>query len=173
LLRRIYVLVFVEHANRRLHVVGATVNPTGAWGTQAARNLAMDLGERFEDLRFLVRDRDGKYPAVFDAVFAADGIETILCPVRAPRANAICERIVGTLRRERLDQMLIFDVAHLRRVLATYVSHYNGHRPHQSRNQRPPEVEANPVTPVRDLDPSRIRRRSVLGGLVHEYSEVA
>jgi hypothetical protein len=95
-LTRIYVLVFIEHATRRLHVAGATRNPTGEWVTQTARNLTMDLGERVESLRLLLRDRDGKYPTAFDAVFAADGIETILIPIRAPRANAICERIVGS-----------------------------------------------------------------------------
>ena len=172
-LTRIYVLVFVEHASRRLHVAGATTTPTGAWVTQAARNLAMDLGERVETLRFLIRDRDRKFPGAFDAVFAADGIETILTPIMAPRANAICERPVGSLRRECLDQMLIYSADHLREVLTAYAAHYNRHRPHQSRDQRPPEVEANPSGSVADLDSARIRRRRILGELINEYSQAA
>ena len=169
----IYVLVFVEHATRRLHVAGATPNPTGEWVTQAARNLAMDLGERVETLRFLIRDRDRKYPAAFDAIFAAEGIEILLGPIQAPRANAICERIVGTLRRECLDRTLIHGVTHLVDVLAIYAAHYNNHRPHQSRQQRPPGVDANPVRPVADLDCARVRRTALLGGLLNEYSHAA
>lgn len=171
-LKRIYVLVFVEHGTRRLHVAGATSNPTGAWVSQAARNLAMDLGERVETLRFLVRDRDCKFTAAFDAVFAAEGIEIILTPIQAPRANAISERIVGTLRRELFDRIMIRNVSHLLHVLTVYQDHYNGHRPHQSRHQRPPDIEANPVRPITDLDAARIRRHSVIGGLVNEYSRV-
>jgi putative transposase len=172
-LKTIYVLVFVEHGTRRLHVAGATTNPTGQWVTQAARNLAMALEERVETLSFLIRDRDSKYPGPFDAVFAADGIETILTPIMAPRANAICERLVGSLRRECLDRMLIYSADHLREVLIAYEAHQNRHRPHQSRDQRPPEVEANPTRFVTDLDPVRIRRRRILGGLINEYSQAA
>jgi putative transposase len=126
-----------------------------------------------ETLRFLIRDRDRKFPAAFDSVFAADGIETILTLIMAPRANAICERLVGRLRRECLDRILIFTVAHLLQVLTAYAAHYNQHRPHQSRDQRPPEVEANPSSSVVDLDSARIRRRRILGGLINEYSEAA
>lgn len=172
-LKRIYVLVFVEHGTRRLHVAGATSNPTGAWVSQAARNLAMDLGERVETLRFLVRDRDCKFTAAFDAVFADEGIEIILTPIQAPRANAISERIVGTLRRELFDRIMIRNVSHLLHVLTVYQDHYNGHRPHQSRHQRAPDIEANPVRPITDLDAARIQRHSVIGGLVNEYSQTA
>ena len=172
-LARVYVLVFIEHATRRLHVAGATPNPTGEWVTQAARNLAMGLGEQLDTLRFLIRDRDRKYPAAFDAVFAAEDIEILLGPIQAPRANAICERIVGTLRRECLDRMLIYGVTHLVEVLARYATHYNAHRPHQARRQRPPEVEANPVRAVADLDYARVRRTALLGGLLNEYSQAA
>jgi putative transposase len=103
----------------------------------------------------------------------ADGIETILTPIMAPRADAICERLVGSLRRECLDQMLIYSADHLLEVLNAYAAHYNRHRPHQSRDPRPPEVEANPTTSVTDLDPARIRRRRILGGLINEYSQAA
>ena len=97
-LHRLYVLIFIEHGTRRLHVAGVITNPTEAWGTQAARNLAYDLGAWLEELRFLIRDRDTKFTAASDAVFAADDIHIITSPVQAPRANAICERLVGTVR---------------------------------------------------------------------------
>ncbi len=125
LLRRLYVLIFVEHGTRRLHIVGVTANPTGSWVAQQARNLAMDLGARMDTFRFVIRDRDSKYTLAFDSVFDAEGIEVIKTPPRAPRANAICERVVGTLRRELLDRILILGPGHLRKVLAEYAIHYN------------------------------------------------
>ena len=140
LLSRLYVLIFVEHATRKLHVAGMTANPAGTWVAQQARNLAMDLGERLEELRFLIRDRDTKYATMFDAVFEADAIEIIRTPPRAPRANAICERLAGTRRRELLDRILIVGPGHARRILGQYPAHCNGHRPHQSLNQRPPSA---------------------------------
>ena len=172
LLRRVYVLVFIEHGNRRLHVAGATVHPTGAWVAQAARNLAFDLGTRLEDLGFLVRDRDTKFTAAFDAVFSAEGVRIILSPPRAPRANAICERLVGTLRRELFDRLLVVNQAHLAKVLAAYSVHYNRHRPHQSRAQRPPDLHADPpslANPRRPLYP----RKPILGGMINEYESAA
>jgi transposase InsO family protein len=121
-------------------------------------------------LRFLLRDRDGKYTRSFDAVFEADDVEILLSPPRAPRANAICERVVGTLRRELLDRILIYNEAHARAVLAEYVRHYNQHRPHQSRQQLPPD-SAEPPAPatVTDLQAHRVRRQPVLDGLINEY----
>jgi putative transposase len=101
-------------------VAGATRNPTGAWVTQAARNLAYGLGARLEELRFLIRDRDTKFTAAFDAVFAADGVHIIKSPVQALRANAVCERLIGTLRREVLDRLLILNHAHLMKILNEY-----------------------------------------------------
>ena len=124
LLRRPYALIFIEHGSRSLHIAGMTANPTGSWVAQQARNLAMGLGARMETLRFVARDRDSKYTLAFDSVFDAEGIQVITTPPRAPRANAICERVVGTLRRELLDRILILETAHLRRVLAESAIHY-------------------------------------------------
>jgi hypothetical protein len=169
LLQRLYVLVFIEHGTRRLYIAGVTANPTGPWVAQQARNLAMDLGAGMEALRFVIRDRDAKYTQAFDAVFHAEDVQVICAPPRAPRANAICERLVGTLRRELLDRILILETGHLRRVLAEYAVHYNGHRPHQSRNRRHPDADPSMPTPVVDLTDRRIKRRPVLGGLINEY----
>jgi putative transposase len=127
----------IEHDRRRLHLAGITAHPTGDWVTQQARNLFMDLGERAERFRFLIRDRDSKFTAAFDAVFAGADIRIIRTPVRAPRANAIAERFIGTLRRECLDHLLITGPRHLEVVLREYVQHFNTHRPHRSLDQRP------------------------------------
>jgi len=130
LLRRLYVLVFIEHGTRRMHLGGVTANPTGDWTVQQARNLALTLGERFESIRFLIRDRGSNFTTSFDAVFQAAGTRILRTAVQAPRMNAICERLVGTLRRELLDRVLILGKAHLRTVLAEYQAHYNTARPH-------------------------------------------
>ncbi len=124
LLRRIYALIVIEHGTRRVHLAGITANPDGAWTTQAARNLLMDLGARATSVKFLIRDRAGQFTCSFDAVFTAEGIRILASPPQAPRANAICERIIGTLRRELLDQLLILNEHHLRRVLTEYMVHY-------------------------------------------------
>jgi transposase InsO family protein len=135
--------VFLEHRTRRLHIAGAAAHPTGEWVTQQARNLAYNLGTRMESLRFLIRDRDTKYARTFDAVFETDDIEILKTPSQAPRANAHCERVIGTLRREVLDHILIVNPTHAHRVLTEYEHHYNHHRPHQARNQQPPETTFN------------------------------
>jgi transposase InsO family protein len=168
-LRRLYVLVVIEHGRRRVHIAGITAHPTGAWVAQQARNLVMDLGDRAEQLRFLIRDRDSKFTAAFDAVFAGADICIIRTPVRAPRANAIAERFIGTLRRECLDHMLITGQRHLAVVLREFVEHYNTHRPHRSLDQHPPASRTPPpsTATVRPL------RRDRLRGLLHEYVQVA
>jgi putative transposase len=133
--RCLYALAFLEHDTRRLHITGVTAHPTQAWTTQQARNLTADLGHRTESLRFLLRDRDGKYSQAFDAIFQADDLRVIKSAPQAPWMNAHCERVIGTLRRELLDHILIMDESHARQVLTTYEDHYNRHRPHQARDQ--------------------------------------
>ncbi|MFC9670024.1 integrase core domain-containing protein [Streptomyces sp. NPDC056949] len=173
-LKRLYALILIEHGTRRVHLAGVTVHPTAAWTVQQARNLAMAQGHRLESLRFLLRDRDSKYTRSFDAVLEANDVDILLSPPQAPKANAICERVVGTLRRELLDRMLIYNEAHARAVLAEYLRHYNGHRPHQFRQQLPPD-SAEPATPatVTDLQAHRIRRQRLLGGLINQYERTA
>ena len=114
LLRRVYALIVIEHGTRRAHLAGITAHPDGAWTTQAARNFLMDLGQRAASVKFLIRDRAGQFTSSFDAVFTAEGIRILASPPQAPKANAICERIIGTLRRELLDRLLIVNEQHLR-----------------------------------------------------------
>ncbi|WP_222721447.1 integrase core domain-containing protein [Actinomadura sp. HBU206391] len=157
--KRIDVLFFVEHATRAVHVMGVTTNPTGTWVAQQARNLFMDLGERAEHIRFLIRDRDAKYTSVFDEVFISLGAQIIKTPVLAPRANAIAERWIGTVRRECTDRLLIYSERHLRRVLAEYERHYNQHRPHRARDRRPPQPTSK-AAPTDSTRPSSGARKS-------------
>jgi putative transposase len=168
-LRRLYILVVIEHHRRRVHIAGITAHPTGAWVTQQARNLLMEFGDRAGPFRFLIRDRDAKFTPAFDAVFAGGDIHILRTPVRAPRANAIAERWIGTLRRECLDHLLITGPRHLAIVLREFVEHYNTHRPHRSLDQQPPTG----ATPPPSIPTVRPLRRDRLGGLIHEYSQVA
>jgi transposase len=170
LLHRLYVLFVVEHATRRVHLLGITANPTGAWVAQQARNLLMDLDDRLAGFAFLIRDRDSKFTGVFDAVFASEGIRILRTPVRAPRANAIAERWIGTVRREILDRMLIVNRRHLETVLAEYVAHFNDHRPHRALQHAAP---LRPLPPPSSQPDLHIRRHDRLGGLIHEYTQVA
>jgi putative transposase len=137
-LRRIYVLFFIELSTRRVHLAGVTESPDGAWTAQQARNLVFSLPVRDRPLEFLVRDNDGKFTCAFDTVFNAEGIRVIRTPVRAPKANSVAERFVGTVRRECLDWLLIVNRRHLQRVLAEFVGHYNGHCPHRAIGLVPP-----------------------------------
>ena len=172
LLRRIYALIIIEHGTRRAHLAGITVRPDGAWTTQAARNFLMDIGHHADSARFLIRDRAGQFTEPFDGVFTAAGIRILLSPPQAPKANAICERMIGTLRREVLDRLLILDERHLGRVLTEYLQHYNTARPHRTLHQLPP-AQADTPPPQIDLAGHQIRRKQVLGGLTSEYLTAA
>jgi len=160
LLRRLYVLFFIELDTRRFYVSGITPNPTGEWVVQQARNLTMVLTDRAQTVRFLVRDRDVKFTAGFDEVFRSERIRIIRTPVRAPRANAFAERFVGTIRRECLDRMPIFRRRQLEAVLSEYVHHYNTHRPRRSLEQTSP-LSAGPASrPTPPPDAMQLRRSS-------------
>jgi putative transposase len=169
LLQRVYVLFVVELATRKVHVLGVTRYPTGAWVTQQARNLLMDLDERIDRFKFLVRDRDTKFCGAFDAVFTSIGIRILKTPPQAPRANSICERWIASCRRECTDRLLIVSERHLVTVLDAYAAHFNTHRPHRSLGQRPP----NPSPHTTPALGSTVRRRPVLGGLINEYRNAA
>jgi putative transposase len=166
-LKTLYVLFFIELTTRQVHVVGTTRRPDSAWVTQQARNLSI-IG-RLDENKLLIRDRDAKFSGPFDEVFRTEGLTMVKTPVRAPRANAFAERWVGTVRRECLDHVLIFGRRHLERLLGVYVEHYNSARPHRSIELRPP----GPAPSAKGVSGSPVRRRDVLGGLIHEYERVA
>jgi hypothetical protein len=168
--QRIYVFFVVEIASRRVHMLGATRHPTGAWVTQRARDLLMDLDERAHGFRFLIRDRDTKFTDAFDTVFAAAGIRVLRAPPQTPKANAFAERWILSVRRECTDRLLIFSQRHLEAVLKIYTGHFNGHRPHRSLAQRPP---APPPETIATGDNLTVHRTRLLGGLINEYRNAA
>jgi transposase InsO family protein len=170
-LKTLYVLVWIELATRRVHFAGATVNPDSAWVAQQARNLAMALQEEERTMKFLIHDRDTKFSGPFNEVFRSEGLKIVLTPIRAPNANAVCERWVGTVRAECLDWILILGRRHLERVLRTYIDHYNEARPHRGLALQTPT--GNPSLAAADLRAADVRRRDVLGGLIHEYRAAA
>jgi transposase InsO family protein len=165
--QRLYVLFFIELDTRRVRLAGITAHPTGDWTAQQARNII----DRFALRRFVMRDRDAKFTAAFDTIFASEHITVIKTPVRTPVANAYAERWVGTVRRELLDRTLILNAAHLRRILARYVEHYNQHRPHRSLEQHSPATAITPPLPGRTT--SDVQRNAILGGLINEYHHAA
>lgn len=169
LLRRLYVLFFIEIDTRRTYLAGVTANPVGEWVMQQARNLSKDLADRSLSIGFLIRDRDAKFTSSFDEVFRTEGVRTIKTPIRSPRANAFAERFVGTVRRECLDLTLILGRRHLEQILTEYLVHYNEHRPHRALDQRAPQRQGLMPASIHDPDPKRIRRMEILGGLIHEY----
>ncbi|MGI5239592.1 integrase core domain-containing protein [Dactylosporangium sp. CA-139066] len=169
-----YILTVIEHASRRIHVLGVTAHPTAAWVGQAARNLVMDLEDAGCKVRYLIRDRDGKYPGMFEAILADAGIKVVLSGIQVPRMNAIMERWVRTCRRELLDRTLIWNQRHLVQPLAEYERSYNLHRPHHGiANVRPLKPLPEPITDPDQLARLNIRRHDRLGGLLHEYEHAA
>ena len=165
-LRRYYVLFFIQLHTRRVRLAGITTNPTGAWTTQAARNLMMGYNRT---IRFLIRDGAGQFISAFDEVFRSAGTTIIRTPPRTPVANAFAERWVGTVRRELCDRTLIWNRRHLEQLLRDYVEHYNTHRPHRSLRQRAPDDHV--VVAYRPGQP--IRRHPTCGGLINEYRQAA
>jgi len=159
----------LEVESRYLCILGVTANPDGPWTTQQARNLLLELADRATAFRYLIRDRAGQFTTAFDTVLADAGITVLKIPPRTPRANAYAERFVRTIRTELTDRMLISGEPHLRYLLTGYARHYNGQRPHRSRQLRPP----HPDHPIPARPARRITRRTVLGGLLNEYQPAA
>jgi transposase InsO family protein len=170
----LYVFAVIEHSSRRIRVLGATAHPTTAWMTQVARNLVMDLEDASCRARFLIRDRDGKFPALFDTILADAGIEVVLSGVRMPRMNSIMERWVQTCRHELLDRTLIWNHRHLLHALREFEQFYNEHRPHQGiANARPLHPLPAPITDPGQITRLHIRKCDRLGGILNEYQHAA
>jgi len=171
-LQRLYVLYFIELGSRRVHLAGCTASPDAAWVTQQARQFSWQLQDGDPGaIKFLIHDRDGKFAAGFDTVFAAEGIEVIKTPVRAPNANAYAERVIRSVRQECLDHLLILNRAHLACVLRQYVAYYNHRRPHQGLGQAlPVPLAPGPTGPAA---PEQVICRPVLGGIIHDYAVAA
>jgi transposase InsO family protein len=171
---RMYVFAVIEHSTRRIRILGATAHPTAPWVTQAAKNLVMDLEDARSKAKFLIRDRDGKFPELFGAVLRDAGIESVLSGVRMPRMNSVMERWVQTCRRELLDRTLIWNQRHLLHALREFEQFYNAHRPHQGiANARPLRPLPVTVADPEELNRLDIRRHDRLGGILHEYHHAA
>ncbi|MBO3681656.1 integrase core domain-containing protein [Streptomyces sp. NEAU-YJ-81] len=167
---RMYVLAVIEHSSRRIRILGATAHPTASWVTQAAKNLIMDLEDVACRARFMIRDRDGKFPQLFDAVLKDAGIEVVLTGIQMPRMNSVMERWIQTCRRELLDRTLIWNQRHLLHALREFEEFYNSHRPHQGiANARPLHPLPTPIDDPDELSQLDIRRHDRLGGILHEY----
>ena len=167
---RAYVLAVIEHATRRIRILGVTLHPTGQWTAQQARNFLMDLGEQADRFKFMIRDRGSNFTTAFDAVLADAGIRTVLCNIQTPRMNATAERWIGSCRRELLDRTLIWNQAHLRQILRQYETHHNQHRTHRSLHGAAP---LKPLPQPVDLDRYRVRKQTRVSHLINEYRLVA
>jgi transposase InsO family protein len=163
--KRLYVLIYVHLATRRVLLASCTAEPNEAWVTQQARNLSWRLEDDGIKLSVVIHDRDKKFARAADNVFKSEGANVVLTPLMAPRANAHCERCIGSCRRECLDWMLIVSERHLQAVLDVYCAHYNGERPHRSCGLRPPASRGDPCT----VGAGEVRRQARLGGLLCEY----
>ena len=171
---RMYVLAVIEHRTRRIRILGSTEHPTAPWVTQAARNLVMDLEDAGCRARWMIRDRDGKFPALIDAVLADAGIKVVLTGVCMPRMNSIMERWVQSCRRELLDRTLIWNQRHLLQALREFEAFYNEHRPHQGiANARPLNPLPPPITDPDQITGLDVRRNRRLGGIRNEYKHAA
>jgi transposase InsO family protein len=169
-LARLYYFAVVEHASRRVHVLGVTADPTAGWIAQQAKNLMLELGDRAGGFKFLIRDRDAKFTATFDEVFRTEGIRVLLTAPQAPRMNAIMEGWVGSVRRELLDRILIMNARHLRKILAEYEIHFNTHRPHRELNQASP---LRPLPDPADVGADKDHPTTQTRRPPHEYAQVA
>ncbi|GAA2216270.1 hypothetical protein GCM10009850_117390 [Nonomuraea monospora] len=172
--QRQYILAVIEHTTRRIRVLGTTAHPSADWVTQAIRNLVMDLDDAGCRARYLIRDRDGKFPALMDEILAEAGIKTVLTGIRMPRMNPIMERWVQSCRHEVLDRCLVWNEHHLRHALREYEHFHNHHRAHQALDQAAPlRTVPDPITDPARITDLKIRRRARLGGVLHEYSHAA
>jgi putative transposase len=165
-----YILAVIEHASRRIRILGVTLHPTGQWTAQQARNLLIDLGEQADRVKFMIRDRGPDFTAAFDAILADAGIRTVPCNVATPRMNAIAGRWIGGCRRELLDRTLVWNQNHLRQIMREYETHHNQHRPHRSLHGAAP---LKPLPEPADLEQYRVRRQTRVSGLISEYRLVA
>ena len=171
LLRRYYLLLCIGITNREVFFAGITTNPTGAWTTQAARNLFLRHNERLVDARALVGDRGSQFIDAFDEIFRTEGPKILKTPARTPVANAFAERWIGTLRRELLDRTIIWNQHQLQRLAIDYIDHYNTHRPHRSLNQRPPAPHRPPS--ANTSTSPRAAKTTRCNGLINEYRHAA
>ena len=172
--QRQHILAVIEHATRRVRVLGTTAHPTTAWVAQAVRNLVMDLEEAGATVKYLIRDRDAKFPPLFDEILAQAGIQVVLSGIRVPRMNSVMERWVQTCRRELLDRTLIWNQPHLLHALREYETHYNRFRAHQAIKQAAPlRAVPTPITDPQHITDLAIRRHDRLGGIIHEYQHAA
>jgi len=170
LLRRFYVLFFIDTTTREVMFGGITTNPTAAWTVQAARNLFLAHGEKLADARALVRDRGSQFTRSFDEIFRTEGMKILKTPVRTPVANSIAERWIGTLRRELLDRTIIWNQRQLHRLVTDYLDHYNQHRPHRALQQRAPTPPPRTLAPRPTANVIRLPR---CDGLINEYHNAA